>query len=80
MGKNKSHFNPMSLLKAEAKEGAEVEEEAEEEDNSSNIEMTTGKTIRVEDSPSEEDGNPEVEEEEVEEASLTEAQTSGNPE
>ena len=42
--------------------------------------MTTDKIIEEKDNPSEKDGNPEVEVEEEEEADLTKALSSGNPE
>ena len=79
MDRNKSHLNPMSLLKAEEREEAEVEEEAEEEDRTFRR-MTTDKVVREEDNPSEEDGNLEEEVEEEEEDLLTKAQISENPE
>ena len=70
----------MSHLKVEAKEEAEVEEEAEEEDKVFSRGMTTDRMAKEKDNPSEEDGNLEVEVEKEEEAHLTKAQTSENPE
>ena len=69
----------MSPLNVEAKEEAEVEEEAEEEDRTFRR-MITDKVVKEEDNPSEEDGNPEAEVEEEEEAHLIKVQTSENPE
>ena len=78
MGRNKSHLSPMSHLKVGAKEEEKEEEEAKEGDKDFNKRMTIDRIAKVEDNPSEEDGNPEEKVEEEEEDHLTKAQISEN--